>query len=90
VSVSLAADTGRSGLVCALFHDADDGVALGTMLAAQLLAAFVDAYPDLDVRSIVDAGAYAGFTARLPDAVRGTLRPVLADRMSGRRLPVPP
>ena len=74
VAVSFAVDTGRSGLICALFHDVEDGADFGTTLAAQFLAAFVDAYPDLDVRSIVDVNAYTGFGARIPDVVRGALR----------------
>ena len=80
MAVSFAVDSGRSNLVCALFHDSDDGADFGTMLAAQLLNAFVDTYPDLDVRSVLDANAYTGFGARIPDAIRGALRPILAER----------
>jgi len=80
VAVSFASDIGRSGLVCALFHSVDDGAEFGTTLAAHVLASFLESYPDVDVRSVLDSAMYTGFGARVLDVVRSATRPILDSR----------
>jgi len=85
VAVSLAVDTRRSGMVCAIFTDVADGADFGTMLATETLASFLESYPDLadggKQQAIVDTSLYSSFHAKMPECLRGTAKRILSDRI---------
>ena len=72
-----------SFLICALFHDVDDGPELGRLIASELLAAFQDQFGPSLARigggtPHINLNEFDAFHARVPGILRGLVGPALA------------
>lgn len=64
---------------CALIHDRDDGVGFGRLIANEILSAFIEEYSgDLRSASGHNLKDFNGFSARIAEVIRNSVRPVLA------------
>eukprot|EP00123_Amoebidium_parasiticum_P014758 comp22630_c0_seq1/m.34799 comp22630_c0_seq1/g.34799 ORF comp22630_c0_seq1/g.34799 comp22630_c0_seq1/m.34799 type:complete len:262 (-) comp22630_c0_seq1:823-1608(-) len=82
VGVSICVDGSKTKVVCALFHDKDDGEAFGRIVATELLRVFVDTYGGTlggDRLGAVKEATFAAFHARMAEAIRNAVRPILRD-----------
>jgi hypothetical protein len=78
-----------SFLICALFHDVDDGPELGRLIAAELLAAFQEQFgPSLAKLGggtpHINLNEFDAFHGRVAGVLRGLLTPVVTRLAAGR------
>ena len=83
-SVTPKATPRRSGsLICALFHDVEDGPELGRLIASEILAAFRQQFATSLAKigggtPHINLNEFDAFHALIPGIISGLVRPVLA------------
>mmetsp|Transcript_39911 Transcript_39911/g.106648 ORF Transcript_39911/g.106648 Transcript_39911/m.106648 type:complete len:316 (-) Transcript_39911:1287-2234(-) len=77
------AKTKESFLICALFHDVEDGPELGRLVGRELLSSFQDQFGSILSKigggtPHINLNEFDGFHGRIPGILRGIIGPVVA------------
>eukprot|EP00033_Pygsuia_biforma_P001804 GCRY01002016.1.p1 GENE.GCRY01002016.1~~GCRY01002016.1.p1 ORF type:complete len:243 (+),score=14.01 GCRY01002016.1:242-970(+) len=71
-------------VICALFHDAEDGESFGKLVAKEILRAFLQDHARTDFTTCVNLKTFQTFNTRIVDAVKQTIPEVL-ERLTSKR-----
>eukprot|EP00736_Rhodelphis_marinus_P008352 Rmarinus@m.22845 len=88
VCVTIVMNEGKT-IICALFHDVDDGAEFGRVIASQLLLRFTEFFPREMLTSVsINAANFYSFNSRISQAIRSCIRPILSklERVKGVKL----
>ncbi|KJE90309.1 hypothetical protein CAOG_001640 [Capsaspora owczarzaki ATCC 30864] len=77
VAVSIRTDAGRTGIICALFHDVQDGKQLGQLVATELLRLFLDRFRQHVSPPPVNLGIFQSFHSKILEGIRSSVRLVV-------------
>jgi len=78
VAVSMVTD---DRLICSLFHESQDGVEFGCLIAREILTTFITEYGDngfTDFDGVLNVNQHYHFHTKLGDAITGSVQTILA------------
>jgi len=76
VSISVVDDP-KTKIICILFHDLEDGSDFGRTIATQILASFLEAFPDQPFSGTVNTTLFSGFTSKIFDAISNSVQSIV-------------
>lgn len=79
LAVSMYID-GRTGLICTLFHDKQDGAPFGRLVAKQIVVSFVEEFKlrsSEDVSKVFNVSKFNVFQTRIADVIASSVKPLM-------------
>eukprot|EP01114_Cavostelium_apophysatum_P012174 TRINITY_DN2701_c0_g1_i1.p1 TRINITY_DN2701_c0_g1~~TRINITY_DN2701_c0_g1_i1.p1 ORF type:complete len:256 (-),score=29.08 TRINITY_DN2701_c0_g1_i1:61-828(-) len=76
VAVSIVDDY-KTKLICILFHDLEDGADFGKVIATQILASFLESFPEHSFSGTLNLSIFSGFTSKIFDAIQNAVSSII-------------
>jgi len=83
VAISIVDDT-RTKVICALFHEREDGADFGQLIAAQILRSFLDTFSDVSFSGTLNVATFSSFNSKVFDAINSSVKSVVQQLQSQR------